>query len=217
VHFTEADCWQVPLSGTTEFTIPDAVSDFQHVDFVLTAETTSPAASSIAQVSVALKCDGMWFYSREPQAGICPLEPLHTYAAAQRFERGLMVWLETPGRYYIFVDERVVAGEWRKRLEIIDDPLTITGDTSPGIEAPLGLYAPVSGFGLVWRGDTEQSTGYRQVLGWALEAEFGYEAILQCDNALPSGGRSWQTCYLKGPGNEVLALHPLGAWHVLGE
>jgi hypothetical protein len=217
VLFTEADCWQVPLSGTSTFTIPSAASEFQSIDFTLTAESTGPRASVATQVSVALKCSGTWFYTNEPQSGICPLEALYTYAAAQRFERGLMVWLERPGRYYIVVDEQVVAGEQRKRLDIISDPLTITGDTSQGIEAPSGLYAPVSGFGLVWRGDIEQSTGYRQVLGWALEPEFGYEAVLQCDNALPSGGRSWQTCYLKGPGAEVLVLHPLDGWYVLSE
>ena len=72
----------------------------------------------------------------------------------------------------------------------------------------------MSGFGLVWRGDVAQSPGFHQQLGWALAPEFGYDAILQCDDAVPSGGRSWQTCYLKGPGGEVIMLHPLGGWQL---
>jgi len=34
---------------------------------------------------------------------------------------------------------------------------------------PPGLYAPQSGFGLVWCGDVAGSPGYRERLGWALD------------------------------------------------
>jgi hypothetical protein len=168
-------------------------------------------------VSVALKCTETWFYTAETQSGICPLEPVTTYAAAQHFQHGLMIWLDTPGRYYVFVEEPLYAGEERKHLDQINDPLNITNDASQGLEPPQDLYAPVSGFGLVWRGDIKQSSGYRKILGWALEPEFGYQAILQCDDALPSGGQNWQTCYLRGPGGDVFVLHPLGGWYTLAE
>ncbi|NIV29260.1 MAG: hypothetical protein GWN58_07050, partial [Anaerolineae bacterium] len=102
----------------------------------------------------------------------------------------------------------------RNKLDLINDPLEITGDTSSEFQAPEGLHAPVSGFGLVWRGDIAQSPGFHEQLGWGLAPEFGYDAILQCDNAAPSGGRSWQTCYLKGPDDEVIMLHPLGGWQL---
>jgi hypothetical protein len=75
----------------------------------------------------------------------------------------------------------------------------------------------ICAFGLVWRGDVSNSPGYRETLGWALAPEFGYEAIFQCDDALPSGGRSWQTCYLKGPDDEIIVFHPLGGWYLLSE
>jgi hypothetical protein len=126
-----------------------------------------------------------------------------------------MIWLEEPGRYYILEGAPLFEGAERRRVEIIDDPLEMVRDTSSEVQAPPGLYAPVSGFGLVWRGDVAGSPGYRERLGWALEPEFGYEAVLQCDDALPSGGRSWQTCYLQGPDGDIFALHPLGGWYLL--
>ena len=104
-----------------------------------------------------------------------------------------------------------------RRVDILVDPLEITRDTSGDVQAPAGLYAPQSGFGLVWRGDVAGSPGYREQLGWALEPEFGYEAALQCDDARPSGGRSWQTCYLQGPDGEVIVLRALGGWTLLDE
>ena len=214
VLFTRDDCWQVPVSGSVEFTIPPAAASFPRVDFTLTVETTAPAASATGQASVGLKCALTWFFTDEPQAIICPLEPLHTHAAAQRFQQGTMIWLEEPGRYYILQETPLYEDAERNKLALINDPLEITGDTSSQFEAPEGLYAPVSGFGLVWRGDVAQSPGFHEQLGWGLEPEFGYDAILQCDNAAPSGGRSWQTCYLTAPDGEVVMLHPLGGWQL---
>lgn len=108
-------------------------------------------------------------------------------------------------------------GEERKIVDTIRDPLDIIGDTSAEIHPPAGLYAPVSGFGLIWRGDVANSPGYRETLGWALAPEFGYEALFQCDDAPPSGGRSWQACYLLGPDGELFFFHPLGGWTILQE
>jgi hypothetical protein len=96
------------------------------------------------------------------------------------------------------------------------DPLNIVQDTSAEVQAPEGFYAPESGFGYVWRGDIGGSAGYQDNLGWALAPEFGYQTIFQCDNSLPSGGRSWQFCHLLGPDGEIIVLHPLGGWY-LGE
>ena len=217
ILFTSDDCWQVPLSGTAEFTIPAAAASFPRVDFILTVETAAPAATVTGQASVALKCALTWFFSDEPQAGICPLEPTRSYAAAQRFQQGTTIWLEEPGRYYILQDTPLYEDAERNKLDLINDPLEITGDTSSRFQPPQDLYAPVSGFGLVWRGDVAQSPGFHEQLGWGLAPEFGYDAILQCDNAAPSGGRSWQTCYLKGPEGEVIMLHPLGGWQLWSE
>jgi hypothetical protein len=217
VLFTPDDCRAVAHSGAMAFTIPPEAAGFQFIRFSLTVEAEDGSTAPPWQASVALKCHTTWFFSDEPQAGICPLKPLHSYAAAQRFERGMMVWLEQPGRYYILDEALVHEEDGRKQVNTIDDPLDVVRDTSSEVSPPEGMYAPVSGFGLVWRGDVRDTPGYRQALGWALAPEFGYDATWQCDDALPSGGRSWQTCYLKGPEGEVIVLHPLGGWHLLGE
>lgn len=218
ILFTADDCWQVPVSGFTTFLIPVEAEGFQYVDFILKVETSAPLGSVTSQASVALECERTWFFSDALQAGICPLEPVRSAAAAQHFQNGLMIWLREPGRYYVLEDTPLSEAETsRNKVDIIVDPLRITRDTSADAKAPPGFYVPESGFGLVWRGDVDQSPGYRDRLGWALAPEFNYEAVLQCDDARPSGGRSWQICYLQGPDAEVIVLHPLGGWALLRE
>ena len=80
-------------------------------------------------------------------------------------------------------------------------------DNRVGEAPPQGLYEPVSGFGLVWRGEVEWPAlgDARQRLGWATEPEFGYDTAHQCETR--AHPRSW-TCYLRAPGGEVLRLYP---------
>jgi len=80
-------------------------------------------------------------------------------------------------------------GDVRRRLDYVHDPLEIIRDTSAEVIPPAGLYAPVSGFGLIWRGDVSQSPGYREVLGWALGPEFGYDTIFEY-NDLSAGEKA---------------------------
>jgi len=215
--FTQDDCWPVPLSGTTTFTIPVQAGGNRTIDLRLTVAAEGAAESAVWQISVAFKCHASWFFSGERPAGICPLEPIESHAAMQRFERGTMIWVKRIGRY-IILDEALLdeEGLWR-RVAYAQDPLEIADDTSAWVAAPDGLYAPTSGFGLVWRGDVVGLPGYRETLGWALAPEFGYETIWQCDDALPSGGRSWQTCALQGPEGEVIVLDPLYRWRLWDE
>jgi hypothetical protein len=217
VLFAADDCWDVPLSGTTTFTVPEKAAGAQFIGFNLTVESDDSPSPAVGWVSTALKCETSWFFTDDPQAGICPREPIQSYAAAQRFERGTMLWIEELGRYVILEETPLPGQDARKLVSYVQDPLEITRDTSAEVHPPTGLHAPVSGFGLVWRGDVKNSAGYQESLGWALEPEFGYDTVFQCDDALPSGGRSWQTCYLKGPNDEVIVLHPLGGWQLLGE
>ena len=214
ILFGQADCRQVPLLGSATFTLPQDVKGNSYIDWILRVEGEGAAAPAFWQASVALKCERTWFFSDELQAGICPREPVETYAAIQRFQRGTMVWLQEPGRYVILEEPPTGEEDTQGRVSYVSDPLDIVADTSADVAAPEGLYAPVSGFGLLWRGDVRDVPGYREELGWALAPEFGYDATLQCDDALPSGGRSWQTCYLEGPEGEAYVLDPLDRWYV---
>ena len=210
--FTPEDCRQVSPSGETTFTLPLETGGNRRIEFLLTVGAEGSAAPVVWQTSVAFKCQRTWFYSDEPRAGICPLEPVRSHAAAQRFERGTMIWIEALGRTVILEEAYPGAGEGH--VVYLQDPLDVARDTSASVVAPAGLYVPKSGFGLVWRGDVAGSPGYRDTLGWALAPEVGYPATWQCDDALPSGGRSWQTCALQGPDGEIIVLDPLGRWAV---
>jgi hypothetical protein len=201
----------MPLSGTQTFVIPSDVKGNKYIGFVLAVSDAS-GATVTQQTQVAVKCRQKWFFSDEPQAGVCPREPIRTQAAAQHFERGLMIWLKEPGRYFILENRYVAPGDIRQLLNTIADPLTITRNTANSVTPPTGLFAPTSGFGLIWRGDVTQSTGFRDQLGWALEPESGYVATYQCDDKTPSGGRIWQTCYLNTPDSQIIALLSTGAW-----
>lgn len=209
--FTPADCVNVPVSGTHALVMPSDVKGNKTIEFVL---TVSGAAGSSAKqgTSVAMVCPQTWFFSTEPQAGVCPQNVIRTQAAYQPFERGLMIWLKEPGRYFILEHQTVAPGDIRHPLSTVTDPLNITRNTEGRVQPPAGLFAPTSGFGLIWRGDVQQSTGFRDQLGWALQPESGYEATYQCDDATPSGGRVWQTCYLTLPDGQIIATLSTGAW-----
>jgi hypothetical protein len=192
--FTPDDCWLVPLSGTTTFTTPLETGGNRALDFLLTVD------AMVEQRSVTLQCHTYWFFSDKPQSGICPLEAIRSYATAQRFEHGTMIWIEELGRYVILVEVLPAGDAFWKKVAHAQDPLEIVRDTAASIAAPDGLYAPTEGLGLVWRGDVSGSPGFRDTLGWALAPEFGYETIWQCDNARPSGGAVLANVLSAGPG-----------------
>jgi hypothetical protein len=178
------------------------------------APTTTPTTTG---VSITDNCHTAWFFADEMHTHGCPQEAIRSYAAAQYFEAGAMLWIAQLGRYFILEETLLYQGDVRKRAHYVQDPLNIMRDTSAEVRPPEGLYAPESGFGLVWRGDVSNSPGYRESLGWAVAREFGYEAVYQCDPGQVTGGRFWQRCYLTTPDNKVVFLHPLGGWYTLGE
>jgi hypothetical protein len=209
--FTPADCVNVPVSGAQSFVIPVDVQGNKSIEFVLTVSGAA-GASAKQGTSVAMNCRQTWFFSAEPQAGVCPQDVIKTQAAIQSFERGMMIWLKEPGHYFILENQHVAPGDIRRPLNTVADPLDITRNTEGSVQPPASRFAPTSGFGLIWRGDVTQSTGFRDQLGWALQPESGYEAVYQCDDATPSGGRVWQTCYLTMPDGQIIAMLSTGAW-----
>jgi hypothetical protein len=73
------------------------------------------------------------------------------------------------------------------------------------LEVPPGLYEPVSGFGLIWRGEVVNSDKVRTGLGWATAPEIGFDTAYQC--AEPPAPHLW-TCFVRDPRGKVLRLRP---------
>lgn len=217
VLFTPDDCREVPLAGTMAFTVPAAAAGFPGIYWTLTVTAGDPPISEVALAAVTFKCPTTWFFSDEPQSGVCPRTPVPSRAVIQRFEHGTIIWIEQLGRYLILEDVLLFAGEVRKGISFAHDPLPVVRDTGAEVSPPTGFYAPEGAFGSIWRGDLQDAVDYRERLGWALGPQSEYETIYQCDDAVPSGGRSWEMCYLKALDERIIVLHPLGGWYWLGE
>ena len=145
-----------------------------------------------------------WFVSPPPP--FAPLAPA-TYhrGAAQRFEHGFLLWTEAPDAFYMFVEG---SAYW-----IAPAPYTFQAAPPVDEAPPPGRYAPVSGFGRLWRGEIANlgpggmPEPPRTLLGWAVEAEHAYTTEYQCH-----GGAAYsdQRCYLRGPSGEVIWFGPAG-------
>ncbi len=219
--FTEGDCQQVVPSGHMNFTVPAALQPSYSPSFLLRVEGLTSQAES--RTALFLYCDRLWFYEDETPFGpICPQEATVTQAAVQHFQHGTMVWLDDPGRYIAFIGQPLDQAPKGQRFSTVvtDDPLQIVADTSGDYDPPSGLYAPASGFGYVWRGDTAGMDPMLAYLGWATAPETGVTADFQCDDAVPTSGGAInpQSCYLQLPGGEVIWMGVgLRQWMVIGD
>jgi hypothetical protein len=87
-------------------------------------------------------------------------QPVPGLAAIQRFENGVMVWLEETGRIYAFIN----GGRWISYEDTFreGDP-----ESDPAFAPPAGKQQPLRGFGKVWRTHPE----LRDAIGWAMNKE----------------------------------------------
>lgn len=157
--------------------------------------STTPTPSVSPTVTLTpTPCAHTWFFSA-PVPKRCPESAAVTaYAAAQRFERGRMLWLQMLDRYLVLV------GAASGSLLTVDGPLP--GDPTPigTPPPPAGLFEPVSGFGILWRSGSTGVPAQRDVLGWATEPEFGYQAMLQCEVKV----EDTQHCFIRLPEGPVV-------------
>ena len=200
-----------PRTPTREATPVDIQAEVTTPGHEVSTPTYLPGNASSTPAPTPTQCDHSWFFEGTESRYGCPNGPAITsFAAAQHFERGMMIWVEARGQYVILIKD--TPDEAKGVFHLVSDPLTVYQDTSANIAPPDGLYAPESGFGLVWRGDVfEEGEGFRDLLGWALEPEFGYETVVQ-------GGMMttphWSV-YLRGPEGKVIGLIHLGRWAVV--
>jgi len=98
-----------------------------------------------------------------------PPAPSTATSAAQPFENGAMLWVDgVPGTVYVLYDD----GSYQTFPDTYDPNLD---PESGGEQPPPDRFAPIRGFGKVWR----EQPGVRDRLGWATGSETGGSATIQ--------------------------------------
>ncbi len=118
--------------------------------------------------------------------GVCPSVPRVVFAVYQPFENGALIWFSDTQHITILYGNG--------RMEVWTDTF-VEGMAEPAISPPEGLRVPERGFGVLWR-----ALDLVDALGYALEAEIGYDLLRQ-----PAGSRSLTT-YITTPDARTLAL-----------
>jgi photosystem II stability/assembly factor-like uncharacterized protein len=113
--------------------------------------------------------------------------------AAQRFERGSMIWDSSSAQIYALME----SGNW----QVFDDTFVEGPDPAYDPALPPPPQQPQRGFGKVWR---EQLGGPQSAIGWALEGEQSVSGwrqrfdhgLLVWTDATPAGTEEPGTAYL---------------------
>jgi len=187
----------VSLTGT--LVVTTSLTVLNQADFFLFAGAGNIYERS--QLSVPIGCPNEWFFSDPPAS--CPQPAQVTAAAAQHFERGLLLWLQASGEerpfdeVYALYDDTALP-RWQTMVDNWESGMP---ETDPEIVPPSGLFQPVRGFGKIWR----ERSGVRERLGWATDEEFQMEnGVLQCASG------KYASCYVTGPEGVVYVLYANG-------
>ena len=199
------NCQEVPVIGERALVVDEQA--LTYIGFALRVYVNGETALDTVELHPLCQNLRQWFFADPPLR--CPAaDALTSYAASQHFERGLMIWVEETDEFYVFYDEPDDQGfQVLHRTVGLELKPGASEDNRVGEDPPPGLYEPVSGFGLVWRGEVEWPYGdvVRERLGWATVPESGYDTAYQCST--PTYPRLWN-CFLLGPGGEVIHLRP---------
>lgn len=203
-HVTQAGvtlaCDAVALSGTRPYTF--AVD--QEMDTLLELRVFDHDTQATASLLVSVVCPAEEWFFAQPPAG-CPGTAVSSNAAAQHFQHGLMIWVEETDDIYVFFENSPSYRTYYDPLQTTDNP-----PETDDIQPPDGYYAPISGFGMVWRGEAPYADDVRRLLGWALEPEYNFETRFQGNQSTYS-----PTLYLLSPDDEILALDlTYGNWYI---
>ena len=192
------DCQTVPLAGQKSIVTTEASAAY--VQMGLRVTTGQSVVWSF--VYVCLCKDASKYFFDNPRSR-CPDGPaLYSRGAAEYFEHGFMIWIQQTDESYVFYQDGSQQFDWWTGPLILLPGGSVNNRVGG---APPGLYEPVSGFGLIWRGEIDNSAQVRARLGWATAPEFAYDAAYQCEE--PPMMHLW-TCYLREPGGKVLRLGP---------
>lgn len=187
-------------------------------------EVLSPTVSPTTTLTPT-PCATEWFFTPAPTE--CPNGAAQSSSgAAERFERGQMIWSAANDTYIVLFNLGATAADGRLvfiRLQTL--ALKPGADVDNRIdETPQpGLVQPVRGFGHIWRdevyGDFAVLGGQtmRAAIGWAVEPEYAITTAIQCAVARPDAS---QICYLRAPGERIIALESSASgnlwWYQVG-
>jgi LysM repeat protein len=148
-------------------------------------------------------CTRSWFFEGGP-ASQCPASaPIVTNAAVEQFEYGLAFWLEYSDTFYFLLGPTNPTGA--NQMFVVPGPLRLLPggslDHRVGGAPPL-RYEPVSGFGVLWRGEADNMLALRRHLGWAMGPEYAHQVTIQCA-AYPGTSTASPDCYLQGPNSRL--------------
>ncbi len=202
----------LPLAGSHIIKPTDIIGTY--TGFQLTVEAAGIRTVRTVPLTVVCPNDGgTWFFDKA--LGLCPKDPpLFSHAAIQQFEHGLMIWVEALDEFYVLLDhdQHITDSQGTSSLtslRIIRGPLELKPGASVDHRVaetpPPGLFEPISGFGLLWRGEVTGTETIRPALGWAKAPEYGFDTAYQC---AISCGANWD-CYLQGPKEEVFHFYYL--------
>ena len=165
----------------------------------------APQPTAPAPAPTQAVCAVNWFFSARPTG--CPASPpVESWAAYERFERGFMIWVSNTDTFYVFHN---INDQGALRLTTVRGPLQFLPGANPNNRvggAPAGLHEPISGFGLLWRGEIESVPNLRSQLGWAVEPEVGFQTTYQCEG-YPGTNYASPTCYIRGRDGAVYQIY----------
>ncbi len=201
------ECQDVPLSGTRTWLLDDALRN----DFYVELQVTLGGQMATESVLVTVGCHNeadWWFFT--PAPAICPAaDATNSQAAIQRFEHGWMLWLAQPNTIYAFFEDGYYTAFYVPPALGTPEP----GDG--GVVAPAGFFAPVRGFGLVWRGETSGAQGgwVRNRLGWGLAPESGFQTQVQWDSFFYNAAM-----YVRDADGRIIVIDPSSSrWSIYND
>lgn len=190
-------------AGVVTFRVPMEAGTLSPIRVLLSVD-----GRLLGEQQLYVRCDHAWFFT--PRVERCPFAPVRaTPAAAQRFERGVMIWLQATNSIYVLYAAPASGagdGERVQRMERFDDRnAESASEPAAPAASPEDRSFPARGFDLAWR----SAVNVRRKLGRALEPARSYTA---CFGYAFGGGKSMRM-YVTTPDDRLLEFDSYYAPH----
>lgn len=194
----------MPAVGSMTFTALE--TDYYTASFFIYAGDEEGVGTNTT-TTVDVSCPYTYFFGEIPAvADSCPHTDVLTMPAAhQIFERGDMIWRSDLGQIIAIYSD----GTYERFEDTYIDDEEIVYPVSED-DVPEGLLMPIRGFAKIWANNDH----VRSQLGWAQQAEIGYDATVQrvADGTL---GNEFSDEYFIMPNSQLIALYADGTWQLV--